>query len=84
MSIIDRRNWNIDYRKYGEFKLRSNDWFALFDSAICVSLRLRIDELNDLLDIATDEDLSILFEEARSFSNARKMINTLNKYIKYD
>lgn len=80
MSRIDRRNWlNPD--------MNTSFLGGIFDYAdrvIKSTYRINDDEYNHLCGVMTNEEMDIFLTERPTFSQKRKMINLLNKHIKYE
>ena len=80
MSRIDRRNWlNKD------MGIKSKGGILdLFDNQIKVVYRINDDEYDHLCEAMSDEESQLFVTERPTFGEKRKMIELLNKYIRYD
>lgn len=61
--------------------INENELFENFDDLMKSSYRLTDEEYSFIKDKVTEKDISILFKGKQSFSDKRKTINVLSKYI---
>lgn len=79
MSRIDRRDWlnkDIGYKSSGGL-------FDLFDNQIKTIYRINDDEYDHLCEVMSNDESQLFVTENPTFTEKRKMIELLNKYIKY-
>lgn len=74
---IERRNVVID-SKQGKIGLMD-----IFDNAILEHMRVKQDELNLILEKATDEDCDYIVADADTFAKKRILIKVINKMYNY-
>jgi len=80
MSRINRRHWlNKDMGIKS-----SGGMYDIFDNQIKTVYRINDDEYDHLCEVMTDEETDIFVTEIPTFADKRKMIELLNKYIKYE
>ncbi len=80
MSRIDRKHW---LNKDMGIKHKGG-MLDLFDNHIKVVYRINDDEYDHLCEVMTDEETHLFVTENPTFADKRKMIELLNKYIKYE
>lgn len=79
MSRLSRRFWTEE-----QLNIKSSGGlFDLFDNYIKHALRITDDEYDHILEIASDEEMTILTTEKLSLSQKRELIHFLNKNINY-
>lgn len=79
MSRINRRTWTM-----AEFGDRNNQGvFGMIDIAVKENLRITDDEYDFISEEMTDEEMGNALEEKPTFAQRRRIIEILNKYIKY-
>jgi hypothetical protein len=80
MSRINRKHWlNKDMGIKS-----SGGMYDIFDNQIKTVYRINDDEYDHLCEVMTDEETDIFVTEIPTFADKRKMIELLNKYIKYE
>ena len=80
MSRINRKNWlnkDIGYKSSGGM-------FDLFDNYIKSTYRINDDEYDHLCQVMSDDEMDIFVTDTQTYADKRKMIELLNKYIKYE
>ena len=80
MSRISRRKWlNAKFGILGRGGLTD-----AFDDMIKSNFRITDEEYDEIAGNGTDEDLDLLLTDKPTFIQRRKIIEMLNKYVKYD
>ena len=80
MSRINRKNWlnkDIGYKSSGGM-------FDLIDNQIKSIYRINDDEYDHLCEVMSDDEMDIFVTDKPTYADKRKMIELLNKYIKYE
>ncbi len=80
MSRINRKNWNAD--DFGDKNTKG--LFGIIDVAMKENFRITDNEYDNFCGNASDEELDLFLSENYSFTEKRKIIEILNKYIKYE
>ena len=79
MSRINRKTWKMD--DFGH--ANSAGIFGQMDVTVKDTFRITDSEYDYLCGVCTDEELELLLLSKPNFTTKRKMIELLNKYIKY-
>jgi hypothetical protein len=58
--------------------------FDLFDNNIKSTYRINDDEYDHLCEVMSDDEMDIFVTDKQTYADKRKMIELLNKYIKYE
>jgi len=75
---IERRKWTN-----GQIGLKSSGGITdLFDNAIKGNLRINDEEYDFICENMTDEEMDLICKEELSISEKRKLLITLEKYLK--
>jgi hypothetical protein len=80
MGRIDRKGW---LNKDMGIKSKGG-MFDMFDNHIKVVYRINDEEFDYLCEVMSDDETDIFVNERPTFSDKRKMIELLNKHIRYE
>ena len=79
MSRINRRKWTMN--DFGD--KTTHGLFGLIDDMMKSNFRITDDEYDFLCETLNDTELGLFATEKTTFSEKRKVIEILNKHIKY-